>query len=232
MQNWNNVLSYIKSHLGAPVNELELTDEQIIRYIQEHTLVEFSNYVPHKKYEVITSSNLVQDYPVPKYEIPTDDPILDVMEVYYNNDYSTGLESLAAALGTRTTLPAVRLALEAQVRLDIAKYFAPAITFEFESPKYLYITPKVDIALVRYGTVHKNLNTIPADMYQLFKRLALADIMIWLGSIRSKFESLATPVAQVQLNWQQLYQEGQQIRAEVTQMLNSLPPDRFVIWVG
>ena len=45
-QTWNNLLEYIKLELGVPVNLLEISDDDIIKYIKNHALPEFSQYVP------------------------------------------------------------------------------------------------------------------------------------------------------------------------------------------
>ena len=41
-QSWNNILSYIKLGLGAPLNLLEFSDEELIQNLKEHVLPFFS----------------------------------------------------------------------------------------------------------------------------------------------------------------------------------------------
>jgi hypothetical protein len=43
----STILEYVKDNLGWPFMHLELTDEQILEYVQKHTIKEFSYYI-HK----------------------------------------------------------------------------------------------------------------------------------------------------------------------------------------
>jgi len=46
MLNDSKVLKYIKRNLGFPFMHLEWSDEEILEYVKESTIPEFSYYVP------------------------------------------------------------------------------------------------------------------------------------------------------------------------------------------
>lgn len=84
--------------------------------------------------------------------------------------------------------------------------------------------------IVNYTTVHKNLDTIPSDFYTLcFKKMCLGQIMVYLSSLRSKYENLTTPFGAINLNWQSLYDQGTRLLEEANQFLACIPPDRLLI---
>ena len=49
MLNHSRVLDYIKTNLGFPYVKVELDDDKIIEYLTNHTLREFSKYVPYRR---------------------------------------------------------------------------------------------------------------------------------------------------------------------------------------
>lgn len=88
-QNWNNILSYIKLSLGAPLNLIEIPDSDIIEYLKEHVLPVFSQYNPLKKWCYIGPEHMIVDnlpgQPQYRFTIPTeiDEPIVDIVEVIF-----------------------------------------------------------------------------------------------------------------------------------------------------
>jgi hypothetical protein len=228
LQSWNNVLSYIKSNLGVPINMLELSDDEIVEYLQNHTLYEFSQYVPKKKYYLLDEADLV-DETIQKYKINVDDPIIDVRRVY---TFSTTNASQLSDITSEKVLDSVLFAkFESMVQ-----YLSPAITWRFEQPNYLifFNNPSIDMflpVLIEYNTTYNDLSEIPADMYIYFKKLALADIKILIGNTRTKYQ-LSTPFGQIINNGEILKQEGLQERQMIIETLNmSIPPDYLVEWV-
>lgn len=99
--------------------------------------------------------------------------------------------------------------------LVIANSYADAMrsisvrnTWEFIPPKTLILDLSLSdwsstaggFVVCNYTTQHVNLDTIEPDFYQLaFKKLCLGNVMVWLSSIRSKYENLATPFGTLRL---------------------------------
>jgi len=228
VQSWNNILSYIKSNLGVPINMLELSDDEIIDYLQNNTLYEFSQYVPKKKYYLLENSDLV-DEKIQKYKINVDDPIIDIRRVY---TFSTLNASQLSNITSKKVLDA---ALFAKFE-SIVQYLSPTITWRFEQPNYIifFCNPSIDVflpVLIEYNTIYQNLNEMPADMYIWFKKLCLADIKILIGNTRTKYQ-LSTPFGQILNNGEILKQEGMQERQMIIETLSmNMPPDYLVEWV-
>ena len=88
-QNWNNVLSYIKLMLGAPINLVEISDSDIIEFLKEHVLPVFSQYSPLKRWVYLGPEHMIVDQkpgqPRFRFKIPKeiDEPIVDVLEVIF-----------------------------------------------------------------------------------------------------------------------------------------------------
>jgi len=53
--------------------------------------------------------------------------------------------------------------------------------------------------IIKLSVIHKDPSTVDPDQYTLLKDLSLAEIMIVIGRIRTKFANFSTPQAQVEL---------------------------------
>jgi hypothetical protein len=117
----------------------------------------------------------------------------------------------------------------ANTYIDAIKSIGVRNTWEFIPPNVIMTDQEITSAIVAYYTLHKDLSSIPPDLYSLiFKKLCLGKVMVWLSAMRSKYENLATPFGQLPINWQQLKEDGQRMIEEANQQLNALPPDRLI----
>jgi len=83
---------------------------------------------------------------------------------------------------------------------------------------------------VNYTTIHNSLDTIESDFYNLcFKKMCLAQILLYLSTLRSKYSQIATPFGQLDLNVQTLYEQGSRMMEECSQFLAAIPPDRLIV---
>jgi len=232
-QNWNDVLEYIKIHLGVPVNVLEITDEDMVRLLKNQVLPLFSQYVPKKKFSMIRPEDLNrQPYggaPMNDYKIPLelDEYIIDIRDVYAGT-HPQVLDTYAHRALSSTDVMDVAIA---NTFSDIIRSMSTSQSWEFIPPDRLIFDKEFRFGVIEYFVVHTSLSTIEPDKYHLFfKKLCLANVKLWLASMRSKFDQLNTPVAQLQLNWERLQTEGQEERREVMESLNLLPTD-FLIYI-
>lgn len=227
MQNWLNVVDYVKKQLGYPIAKLEITDDDIIRYIKDHVLPQFSNYVPLKKWYLLTTDKIIEHkpgYPLYRYKMDTSDQIIDVMNVYTSSSYEVDsmLLSYADAISTMITTEF----------LDILNYLHALQTWQFIAPNILQFSFQLEHpAVVEYATIHSDPSTIRADMYPVFKDLCAGHIMVWIANMRSKFESLTTPFGNLNINWQQLKADGNDLVQRSLQLLDNLPPDFLVAFI-
>ena len=232
MQTWNDVLDYIKINLGAQINLIEMTDEEIKNNINNQVLPYFSQYSPAKKYLAINSSNLLptaKGSPRFNYKLPIedDDYVIDILDAYSTTTDSIGdFESeIYAFTGREGAMDTVI----SNSFIDAIKSLGVRNTWEFIPPDTLMFDQEIRFAVVVYNIPHQNLNSIRPDVYHIiFKPLCLATIKIWIASLRSKYEGLNTPFGAINLNWQQLSQEGIQEKAQMDQLLNTLPPDKLL----
>ncbi len=227
-QNWNDVLEYIKVNLGAEINLIELSDDKIIKYLRNQVLSYFSQYSSKKNYLMINRYvNLIQHktgQPQYQYKLPIreDEYIIDILDVYimssetvlntFSYDYYGAIDSVMA-----------------NSYIDAIDSIQPRNTWEFVPPDVLIFDLEIESAIVVYATEHDVLETIRPDFYHImFKPLCLANVKLWLSSMRSKYEGLQTPFGAINLNWQELKQDGLQEKEKVEQMLAAIPPDKLI----
>jgi len=231
-QTWNDVLNYIKINLGVPLNKLEISDDDIVNNLRDQVLPLFSQFAPMKKYKAISDNNLIistDGQPLYQYRIPLDaeEYIIDILNVYFSNE-STAVSVVAPLISTPNE---VIDTLIQNSYLDILKSLQAVNTWDFIPPDKLLFDFSIGYGIIEYNTVHDDLSTIDPDKYHImFKKLCLANVKIWLSSIRSKYENLTTPFGPINLNWEKLDADGKQEKEEVMVLLNMLPPD-FLIHV-
>jgi hypothetical protein len=230
MQTWNDILKYIKLNLGAPLNKLEMSDDEIVNNLREQVLPFFSQYAPAKEFKIITNDNILsgdRGAPLYRYRIPLspEEYIVDVLNVYFTRNTSM-IDTLTSIMSsTEEVLDTIIY----NSYSDLVKSMQPVNTWEFLPPDILIFDFEVSYGVLEYNTVHNDLSTIDPDKYHLmFKKLCLAQMKTWIASMRSKFQSLTTPFGPIDLNWESLKQEGMQEREEVLQLLNMIPPDYLI----
>jgi len=94
-QTWNNLLGFIKRRMGAKLNLLEMSDEELIEGIKEDVIPYFSQYSPAKKFVQLKPSDKVSHvagynqwrYRVP---VPPGEQIIDIFDAYFSSGSSWG----------------------------------------------------------------------------------------------------------------------------------------------
>jgi len=69
-------------------------------------------------------------------------------------------------------------------------------------------------------------------MYDAFKKLATADVIDYIVSLRGKYEQLTTPQGTINMNLNNLTQKAEQFRNEAMQTLNNTQPDILWGWIN
>jgi len=227
MQTWSDVLSYIKINLGAPMNRLEISDDDLVKNLREQVLPFFSQYAPAKKFKTITNANLIAGLggdPIYQYRIPLDpdEYVVDILNVYFTSSH--GIMEMVTPLITTTEQVIDTIIYNSYS--DLIASMQAVNTWEFIPPDKIMFDFEVNFGVVEYNTTHDSLKTIEPDKYHImFKKLCLANVKIWISAMRSKFENLSTQFGPINLNWENLKQEGNQEKEEVMQLLNMIPPD-------
>ena len=244
MQNWNNLLDFIKTKLGANSNLLEISDEQIIKEIKNHCLYEFSQYCPFKKRVKITSANkIVSDVGEQSfvYRIPVsdDEPIIDISEIVVSDGSSSAAYDSISAIqdanninGTSVisadSFYGIQDIFLSNTFNDIVASMLPRNTWDFLPPDLVSFDAYVEFGIIIINTIHKNLETISPDLYHIFKRMALGYIQETLAITRSKYEELNTAFGQIRVNWQKLQDDANANLQFARETLERLPPDHFI----
>lgn len=234
-QTWNLLIDFIKMRLGSPINQIELSDDDIQTYLVNHLMPEISQFISDKKWVYISSDNLQTNADEPilnrAYTIPLDEDNVEIVEVrniYWNLDWGVGMTANSVV-----PINPIEYAMMNEM-IDIAKYMMPVDTYEFKRPSTIIFDDS--LALDTSGTViaelritHEDLSTIPSDVYhEIVKPMALGQVMLLISSLRSKYENLTTPFGQINLNWQDLQQRGETLLQQVADKLDMMPPDTFL----
>lgn len=229
MLNNGRVLDYIKSELGFPFIQIELEDNQILEHITKFTLREFSYYVPQVKkigLNLDLAANLV---PGKTNEFYISDPegieILNIKQIYPKlSDYLIhGMDPVGPLafgdLGNWAVNNAAAGMLKSFSSFDM--------TFEFTHPNIVRISPVMNNAgtlTVEYERMQPNdFSGIPNEYQWLFQDLALADIMIILGRIRTKFSEISSPWGNIPLQGDDILNEGKEKKREILEKLSLGP---------
>jgi hypothetical protein len=230
MLNKTRVLNYIKDNLAFPFTQLELTDEKIIEYFTEHTLREFSYYVPEVKTVPIDLNLETNRVPNKQNEYYIHEPqgleILNVVDCYFDQSdwYALGHPPFGVFNHFELREWALRVEQAGQTKM----FSSFDYTHEFKHPNIVRVSPAFPTQL-RFFTVeyerqqNPDLSGIPNDLHLDFQKLALADIQILMGRIRKKYGggNLRTPFGEIPLE-SEIFEEGRDLKREQIEKLERL----------
>lgn len=232
---WDNLIQYVKLNLGADNQQFEYSDEQILEIIQEHTLPEFSRYSPKERYFRIGEEELISQHPTLMYQFKDCGKIIKIQEVIPTGNMTASDQIQIQSQNLGGDITDYLLSVNMLHMSQIAQ--APS-TWSFRAPDKILIQ-KSDANLsysrgfiIKLGLVHTDPTTVDPDGYEYLKELSLADIMIYIGRLRSKFKDLSTPYGQIQNNSDELLQEGKQLKQETVEALRTRPPDDFIFFLN
>lgn len=234
MLNKSRVRKYVKDNLGFPFMHLELTDDEILEYIENYTLREFSYYVPEVKrvnLNLLLDVNKVPGRPNEYYI--TDEQgleILNVVEIY--PDMGQYVIYGHPPMGAFSHFELREFALGVATSMDV-KMFSPFdITFEFMHPNKVRISPvssNIQRVAVEYERMQNpDLSGVPNEFQVLFCEFSLADIMIMLGRIRAKYENMRTPWGEIPI-MKEIQDEGKEKKRELIEKLTLGPLMNVII---
>ena len=181
-------LRYINRMIGEKLQEIELSEEEIMRVVFQESLPTFSKFFPYKyKIQITSKDSLDERYPN-VYRIPNDDrlEIIGVHRVWLSNMNQFG----------GSLLPVVNDPFTSQLLNDYLSSTITPTIFEYQAPNIVTIRPKIvncGSAMIELKAVHpKHLKTIPMNMRDEFLKLCLLDVLISIYPLRHRFESYTT----------------------------------------
>lgn len=195
-----DVLRYIHRMLGAAMQEIELSDDEIMRVVFQESLPTYSKYFPYMYKMTIKASDTIGGGYSNVYKIPNKDrlEIIGVHRVWLDNMNQFG----------GSLIPIVNEPFESQFLQDLLSKTITPTTFTYEAPDLITIRPKIyqlGSAMLEVKSLHpKHLRTIPMAMRDQFLRLALDDVLLSLYPLRHRFENYTTPYGSLQPFFEQV----------------------------
>jgi hypothetical protein len=243
IQNWNHIISYIRNQLGA-VNQLELTDDELIDYLKQHTLPEFSIYSPAKLWVLITQPVCLELGEVDKLynentytiETPDDVEIISVDQAYTKTGGGRGISGgdegelnnyLYQYQDPRDTV----MSNTFNTMMD---YLNKVQHFQYLPPRTITFGSNVSAngVILELHVYHARLDTIKRDIYmEMFRPMALRDIIDLIMANRSKFQEVASPFGQINLNLEYLREKQQKLEEKIEDWKSWKPPENLVAWI-
>ena len=230
MLNDAKVLNYIKRNLGFPFMHLEWSDEDILEFVKEQTIRDWSYYVPDVKKLPLNVQLDANKVPGRANEFYLNEPegreILNVIDIYFDTGelYALG----HPPFGVFNHFELREWALKVEQSMETKMFSSWDYTFEFRHPNVIRISPypfdQLKTVTVEYERMTScDFSEIPNDLQQWFKKYCLADVMIALGRIRKRYGggNLRTPFGEVPLD-SDIYEEGKELKREVTEVLERL----------
>ena len=232
-QSWNNLISYVKRKLGTPLNLLEYSDDDIKKIIQEDVLPAMSQYIGKPCWIRLNPSDKIKTdehdlaYELYQIKVPDDIVLVDVQEVYYHRDNMGTLgiyQNMLAILDPRDTVMTNEF-------LDMLNSLETAQAFDFIPPNRIRFERPLQgkSVILECKAEHSDLHSIPSDYYhEILKPWCVAEIMENIVAIRSKFQNLSTPLADIQLNISDMASTAAQLKQMIMEKLDATPPDHLV----
>ena len=187
------VLRYLNRMLGTVIQELEISEEEMMRVVFQQTLRTYSIYFPYKYRMQITGDDYLSGtnntYKIPK----TDNlEIIGIHKLFMSNMVQYG----------STAIPISQNPFESQIFNDFASMTVTPITWRYLPPNLIEIFPKIlnyKSAILEVKAIHpKHLKTIPLNMSDEFLKLALYDVLLSIYPLRHRFESMNTVYGSIQ----------------------------------
>ena len=222
------VLSYIKRNLGFPFMALELSDKEILDYIKDITIRDWSYYVPNVNKMNLNLSLEANRVAGKTNEFYLNEPdgreILGVKDLYFDQGNLMALGH--PPFGVFNEFELREWAYQVNSAMTAKMFSSWDKTFEFQHPNIVRISPypfnNLQNVTVEYERMSStDFSEIPNDVHRYFLDLALADIMIALGRIRKRYENIKTPFGDIPIS-DQIFDEGKTLRGEIIEKLERL----------
>lgn len=238
LQTWENVLSYIKLELGNDIMKIEFSDDRMVEIIKEHVLPNFCSWSNglHKWYRM-TLDDAIEEEPYLEYVIPFDKFPYRIMEIKKIIPQSTFLDMEMHYRMNMVGSGDVTEYLINQNYIDMSKIAIASDTWRFLPPNKIQVTKasyttRSKEFFLEIDVIHNDPTTIEPTIYEYFKDLCYAEISIFLGRLRSKYKNFSTPFGEVQVNAEELIQEGKQLKLEVMEKLKQNPPEQIIFFLN
>ena len=240
MLDWNKAMRYVKRNLSLPSTFLEHSEKEIKEYIVDFTIPDFSNYHPDVERTGVERDN-------PKYMVSgcrgryyffddEDLAIYGIKQCYFPGD---GDMIGGHPIMGPTSFDAIPQFAVSVLRARFLNSFSDwNYDYKFIPPNMVEITNQLQptsFAVEYMREQPHDLRRIPQPLERDFLDLALADIKIWIGNLRSHYGDgrITLPFGpELNLNGDRLKTDGEALRDKIIQKLTDayIPP--VIIDVG
>jgi len=226
MLNWDTALEYIKGSLSLPSGFIEKTDNEIKNRLQIDTIPTFSEYFPDDAYTSVLVDTAAYNHARPNWYYFFDEEELDIYsikECYFSMSNEIGLyHPIQGPINFESMAWWSLEVFKSRIFQQASDY---SITYKFREPNIVEVLPgdMVENFAIHYEREQPHdLRKIPNTLKNWFLKLAVADVKIWLGSIRTNYGDglITTPFGDIPLKGESILAEGRDDRMELI--------DRFV----
>jgi hypothetical protein len=246
------MLRYVKARLGATrFTPLELSDVEIVEDVWKPlSFPTISSYIPYEFHHLIRPEDLITcEKDNPKrfsrfvYQLDPKLHIQSVHEVMYSDAITYDPQDMSWTYNSRDGIgdpfELIKMYDDIVIRDYFKDLFNARITWnELPMNKLEFMVEPNDITLfestVKIATLnlfHQDTITMDTDMLPTIQKLLLADLMITIGQIRSKFNSLQTFYGTIEVNGQSMLEKGETLRQEAIQEFQDIPPREFFYFI-
>ena len=237
MLDWNTVIYYIKGRLALPSTFIEKSDAEMKKWILMTANKEFSNYIPDINWAVVDPmDNMFQTDQQNVYKFFDDEELA----VYGARNYyfsQTGYFATGSPVFPAMSFDGVKEMALAAFRSNIMKpYSLWGYTAKYIRPNSVRILPQpTEPFIVEYEREQPHdLRKVPGEHHRSYLDLALAEMMIQIGSLRSSYGdgTIETPWGAIPLRGADLKTEGLELRDKVVETLKEASIPGVIIQFG
>ena len=230
MLNWTDVIFYIRESLSLPSTFFEMTDDQVKRWVLLTAHKDFSKWIPSIAHTGVDPLDTRYQAGEANHFLFFDDedlPILGVRNYFWNDtaDVASGHPVVNPMSFQEMTGWALSV-----FKSNMVKPFTYwGFTAKYFRPNKIRVLPKIELPfVVEYEREHpSDLREIPAEFSRMYMDLALAEIKIKIGSVRSAYGdgTISTPFGEIPLRGDTFKQEGMELKDKIIEELKdySLP---------
>ncbi len=237
MLSTSQVLTYVKTKLGAPFLPIEYDDEQIISWVRKNSLISFSRYLPREASFPLNMDDPSVQTNIPNVYLlkePNGIPIIDIQRVDFPFNDMVIMGHPIIPLLSSNSRGVIDYMVQTQKFGDAYKNSMFKNIYEFLKPDKIRIMPMNArsggaTCTIEYESFHLNdFSSIWVEFQEMFLDLAWADVAINLSLIRKQFGPVKSNFGEIQLGGDELYQRAKETRDKIIEYLESANPSILV----
>ena len=226
-KNNNYLIKYIRRQLGASVNQIEITIDDIYDLIDE-SLYELATSLPYNKEIIIYPEDFINSLNSYEYEIrnPNNYTIVGLKKAFYSSSNSIDMFYNNMFYESGTLDDYVINATYLQMGQSVSKAnIAEFKREDDEFPNRIRLSSYLAMPMIcQLNIVYPTLSCVPDEIFMKCLRLLChKKVLEYIYGVRSKFSNLATPNIQINLNTQDLQNQIQVLDQKINEFIDNYP---------